>query len=325
MRQSRRNMVLGSAAAGVLAGVGAPARAQAYPAKPIRFVVPTPPGSGPDVDMRHIGARLAPLLGQPVLIENRPGAGTRIAIESVVKSPADGYTFLVGTPSLTTAPALYPKLPFDIKRDLIPVSLLSTTAYALVVNAAVPAQTVAAYVALTKSTPAHGNVATLGVGTIGHLSGAWFASLTGADLRFIHYNTTGPFSDLAGGQVSAMFEALLPSLGNIRAGKLRVLGISGKTRHHQLTEVPTFAEAGLPAFDPLVWIGVLAPAGTPAAIIQRVSSALAQVAKTPEVVAYRRDVGSDSIGSTPDEFATFLDAERAKWEAVIQKSGVKLE
>ena len=299
--------------------------AQEYPAKPIRFIVPTPPGSGPDADMRHIGARLGPLLGQTIIIDNRPGAGTRIAIEAAVKAPADGYTFLVGTPSLTTAPSLYAKLPFDVKRDLLPVSLLSTTAYALVVNAQVPAQTAAAYAALSKTSPAHGNVATFGIGTIPHLAGAWFASMTGADLKFIHYNTSAPFNDLLAGQTQAMFEALLPSIGNIKAGRLRVLAISGKNRHHQMPEIPTFAEAGLAAFDPLVWIGVLAPAGTPPAIVNRVSAALAQVAKSPEVVAYRRDVGSDSIGSTPEEFAAFLEAERNKWGAVIQKIGLKLE
>lgn len=308
-----------------LFGMALPTAAQEYPNKPIRFVVPVPPGAGPDVDMRHIAARLGPLLGQTIIVENRPGAGTRIAIEAVVKAAPDGYTFLVGTPSLATAPALYAKLPFDVKRDLMPVSLLSTTAYALTINAAVPAQTVAAYVALAKSNPAYANAATLGIGTVPHLAGAWFASLAGADLRFIHYNTSAPFNDLLAGQTSAMLEAMLPMVGNVKAGRLRMLAISGKNRQPLMPDVPTFAEAGMPAFDPLVWIGVLAPAGTPPAIINRMSAALAQVAKMPDVIAYRRDVGSDSVGSTPEEFAAFLDAERTKWGAVIQKIGLKLE
>ncbi|MBL8383356.1 MAG: tripartite tricarboxylate transporter substrate binding protein [Burkholderiales bacterium] len=325
-RPSRLPAALAAALTAVLAAVvpGA-APAQDYPSKPIRFIVPTPPGSGPDADMRHIGARLAPLLGQPVLIDNRPGAATRIAIEAAVKAPADGYTFLVGTPSLTTAPSLYAKLPFDTRRDLVPVSLLSTTAYALVVNAQVPAQTAAAYAALAKANPAYANVATFGIGTIPHLAGAWFSSLAGSDFKFIHYNTTAPFNDLLAGQTQAMFEALLPSIGNIRAGKLRVLAISGRQRHAIMPEVPTFAEAGYAGYDPLVWIGVLAPAGTPPAIVNRVSAALAQVAKSAEVVAYRRDVGSDSIGSTPEEYGAFLEAERAKWGAVIQRIGLKLD
>lgn len=308
-----------------LVGLGLPAAAQDYPNKAIRVVVPVPPGAGPDVDMRHIAARLGPLLGQSIVVENRPGAGTRIAIEAVVKAAPDGYTFLVGTPSLATAPSLYSKLPFDTRRDLIPVSLLSTTAYGLTINAAVPAQTVAAYVALTKSNPAVANAATFGIGTVPHLAGAWFASLSGADLRFIHYNTSAPFNDLLAGQTSVMLEAMLPMVGHVKAGRLRMLAISGKNRQPLMPDVPTFAEAGMPTFDPLVWIGVLAPAGTPPAIISRVSAALGQVAKMPDVISHRRDAGSDSVGSTAEEFAVFLDGERAKWGGVIQKIGLKLE
>jgi tripartite-type tricarboxylate transporter receptor subunit TctC len=302
-----------------------PATAQDYPSKPIRVIVPVPAGSGPDADIRHIATRLGPVIGQTIVIDNRPGAGTRIAIEAAVKSAPDGYTFLVGTPSLTTAPALYANLPFDVKRDLVPVSLVSTTAYALTVNGAVPAQSAAAWLALAKTTPAHANIATFGIGTLPHLAGAWFGALTGTDFKFIHYNTTPPFNDLLAGQTSAMFEAMLPMVPHVKTGKLRMLAISGRQRQPLLPDVPTFAEAGFPAFDPLVWIGVLAPAGTPRTIVSRVSTALAQVAKMPDVIAFRRDVGSDSVGSTPEEFATFLDTERAKWGAVIQRSGMKLE
>lgn len=324
MKPSNRNPVLHLIAAALLA-LSASASAQEYPTKPIRIIVPVPPGAGPDVDIRNITAHLSPLLGQPVIVENRPGASTRIAIEAAVKSAPDGYTFLVGTPSLATAPSLYAKLPFDVKRDLMPVSLLSTTSYLLTVNAAVPAQTPTAYVALTRSNPNYAQVATLGVGTLPHLAGAWFGSAAGADLKFIHYNTTAPFNDLLGGQTSAIFDAMLPVMGNLKAGKLRALAISGKTRHPLLPDVPTFAEAGIKGFDPMVWIGVLAPAGTPRPIIDRMSAALSKVAKMPEIVKYRRDVGSESVGSTPEEFAAFLDAERSKWGAVIEKIGLKLE
>jgi tripartite-type tricarboxylate transporter receptor subunit TctC len=299
--------------------------AQDYPSKPIRVIVPVPAGSGPDADIRHIATRLGSVLGQTIVIDNRPGAGTRIAIEAAVKSAPDGYTLLVGTPSLTTAPALYASLPFDVKRDLVPVSLVSTTAYALTVNGAVPAQSAAAWVALAKTNPAHANIATFGIGTIPHLAGAWFGALTGTEFKFIHYNTTPPFTDLIAGQTSAMFEAMLPMVPHVKSGKLRMLAISGKQRQPLLQEVPTFTEAGFPAFDPMVWIGVLAPAGTPRPIVNRVSAALAQVAKMPDVIAFRRDIGSDSVGSTPEEYAAFLEAERAKWGTVIQRSGMKLE
>lgn len=307
-----------------LLGAG-PVVAQDYPVKPIRLIVPTPPGSGPDVDARHITARVGPLLGQNILVENRPGAATRIAIEAAVKSPPDGYTLYLGTPSLTTAPALYDKLPFDARRDLLPVSLLSTTAYALTVNGNVPAQTLSAYVALARSNPAHANIATYGIGTIPHLAGAWFSSVVGTEFKFIHYNTSSPMPDLLAGQTAGIFDAMLPVIAHAKAGKLRVLAISGKSRQALLPDVPTFAESGQGAFDPLVWVGILAPAGTPQPIIHRLSAAFAQVAKTPEVIAYRRDVGSDSIGSSAAEFGSFLEAERGKWGAVIQRIGLKLE
>lgn len=324
MTSTNRNPVLHLIAAALLA-LSTPAVAQDYPTKPIRFIVPVPPGAGPDVDTRQLTARLSPLLGQPVIVENRPGASTRIAIEAAVKSAPDGYTFLIGTPSLATAPSLYAKLPFDARRDLSPVSLMSTTSYLLTVNAGVPAQTPADFVALTRSNPKYAQVATLGVGTLPHLAGAWFGSAAGADLKFIHYNTTAPFNDLIGGQTAAIFDAMLPVMGNLKSGKLRALAISGKARHPLLPDVPTFAEAGIKGFDPMVWIGVLAPAGTPRPIIERMSAALSKVAKMPEIVAYRRDVGSESVGSTPEEFAAFLEAERAKWGAVIEKIGLKLE
>jgi tripartite-type tricarboxylate transporter receptor subunit TctC len=301
------------------------AAAQAYPTKPIRLVVPVPAGAGPDVDARQITARLTPLLGQPVIVENRPGAATRIAIEAVAKAAPDGYTLLLGTPSLTTAHALYAKLPFDAKRDLVPVSLLSTTSYLLTVNAAVPAKSPVEFASLAKSNLTFAHVATYGVGTIPHLAGAWFATLTGTEFKFVHYNTSPPFNDLVGGQTAAIFDAMLPVMGNVKAGKLRVLAISGSKRHPHLPEVPTFAEAGLQAFDPMVWVGVLAPASTPTEIVDRLSAAFAKVAKMPEIVAYRRDVGSDSVGSTAEEFGAFLEAERGKWGKVIQSIGLKLE
>ena len=319
MNQARRVLLAASIVCPLMAA------AQTYPTKPIRLIVPVPAGVGPDIDSRQIAPRLASLLGQPVIVENRPGASTRIAIEVAAKSAPDGYTFLLGTSSFGTVQALYAKLPFDTRRDFAPVSLLSTTAYLLTVNASVPAQTVSSYVALTKSNPAHANLATFGVGTLPHLAGVWFASITGADFKFIHYNTTPPYNDLVAGQTAALFEAILPLVGNVKAGKLRVLALSGGKRHPLLPDVPTFAEAGVANYDPSVWAGVLAPAGTARPIIQRVSAMLAQVAQTPEIVAFRRDAGSVSLGSTPDEFAAFLDAEREKWGKVIQGIGLKLE
>jgi tripartite-type tricarboxylate transporter receptor subunit TctC len=259
------------------------------------------------------------------VIENRPGAASRIGVEAAIRSAPDGYTFLVGTPSLTTMQALYPKLSFDPKKDLMPVSLASITNYTLSVNAQVPAKTLPEYIKLAKTDPKYASIGTLGMGAINHLAAAWFSNLVSLDANYIHYSTTSPFSDLASGQIPVVFDAMLPVMGQVKAGRVRTLAISGKTRHPLLPDVPTFAEAGLPTFDPLVWIGILAPAGTPGAIVSKMSAAVSQVAKMPETVTARRDVGSESIGSSPEEFAAFLEIERTKWSAVIKKNNIVVE
>lgn len=306
-------------------GFGPAAQAQDWPTKPIRIVVPAPAGTGPDVDIRQWAEQFSGILGQKVIVENKPGAATRIGAESVIRSAPDGYTFLLGTPSLTTMSALYPKLKFDPKRDLTPVCLASVTAYTLTVNSAVPAKTVAEYVKLVKNDPKYVSMGTLGVGSVAHLTGAWFGSIEGFAPNFIHYGTTPPFPDLIGGQYPAIFEAMLPLMGHVRGGKLRTLAISGNKRHPLMPDVPTFAEAGVKNFDPLVWVGLLAPTGTPEPIIKRMADACSQVAKMPAVVAARRDAGSEALGAGPQEFAAFLDGERAKWGAVIRGIGLTLE
>ena len=321
-------LALRSIGYGVLIGLSwfsSLAMAQDWPSKPIKFIVPVPAGTGPDVDIRQIGKNLSLILGQSIVIENRPGAAARIGVEAAIRSAPDGYTFLVGTPSLTTMQALYPKLGFDPKKDLVPVSLASITNYTLSVNAQVPAKTLPEYVKLAKTDAKYASIGTLGMGAINHLAAAWFSNLVGLDANYIHYSTTSPFTDLASGQIPVVFDAMLPVMGQVKAGRVRTLAISGKTRHPLLPDVPTFAEAGLPTFDPLVWIGILAPAGTSGAIVNKMSAAVSQVAKMPETVAARRDVGSESIGSSPEEFAAFLDAERNKWSAVIKKNNIVVE
>ena len=308
-----------------LAWISNLAMAQDWPSKPIKLILPAPAGTGPDVDIRKIGKHLSAILGQPIVIENRPGAATRIGVEAAIRSAPDGYTFLVGTPSLTTMQALYPKLSFDPKKDLVPVSLASITNYTLSVNAQVPAKTLPEYVKLAKTDPKYASIGTLGIGAINHLAAVWFSNLVSLDSNYIHYSTTSPFNDLASGQIPVCFDAMLPVMGQVKAGRVRTLAISGKTRHPLLPDVPTFAEAGLPTFDPLVWIGILAPAGTPGAIVSKMSAAVSQVSKMPETVAARRDVGSESIGSSPEEFAAFLESERTKWSAVIKKNNIVIE
>jgi tripartite-type tricarboxylate transporter receptor subunit TctC len=301
------------------------AMAQDWPSKPIKLIVPVPAGTGPDVDIRQISKHMSVILGQTIVVENRPGAAARIGVEAAIRSVPDGYTFLVGTPSMTTMKTLYPKLSFDPQKDLVPVSLLSITNYTLAVNAQVPAKTLTEYVKLAKSDPKYANIGTLGMGAINHLSAAWFSNLVSLDANYIHYSSTSPFTDLASGQLPVVFDAMLTVMNQVKAGRVRVLAISGKTRQPLMPDVPTFAEAGLPTFDPMVWVGILAPTGTPIAIVNKMSEALSQVAKMPETMAARKDVGSESIGSSPEEFASFLDSERTKWSAVIKKNNLVLE
>jgi tripartite-type tricarboxylate transporter receptor subunit TctC len=300
--------------------------AQEYPNKPIRIVVPTPPGAGPDSDLRQMAPKLSQILGQPVVIENKPGASGKIAAEYVSKASPDGYTFILGTPTVfAIGPFLFNNLNFDIKRDFTPVSLISTTAFALTVNSSVPAQSASSFVALSKSNEQFSNIGDIGLGSTPHLAAEWFNSLAGANLKFIHYNTTTPYADVMGGQISGIFEAILPVYGNVKTGKLKVLAISGKSRSPLLPDVPTFSESGYPAYDPKVWIGLLAPADTPKSIINKVSNAIKEVAKMPETIQQRRDSFSDSIGSTPEEFSQFLESERIKWSEVIKKSNIKID
>ena len=322
-RATRRLITLAALAGLTLVWTGA--AAQDWPSKAIRFIAPVPAGTGPDVDIRQIAKHLTVILGQPIVIENRPGAASRIGVEAAIRSAPDGYSFLVGTPSLTTMAALYPKLAFDPKRDLIPISLISITNYTLTINAQVPAKSVAEYIKLAKAEPKYSSIGTLGMGAINHLAAAWFYSLNGLDGNFVHYSTSSPFADLASGQIPAMFDAMLPIMSHVKAGRMRTLAISGKSRHPLMPDVPTFGELGYAGFEPLVWIGILAPAGTPAAIVSKMSAAISQVAKMPETVALRRDVGSESLGSSPEEFAAFLEAERNKWGVVIKKIGLVLE
>jgi len=300
------------------------AGAQHFPAKAIRLVVPAPAGSGPDIDIRQISNHLSAILGQPVLVENRPGAGGRLAIDAVLKS-TDGHTFYVGTPGVTTMATLYPKLGFDPRRDLVPVSLISVTNFTLTIHAQLPALRLVDYVKLAQSDSKFANFGTFGSASINHLRAAQFAHLTGISAHYIHYSTSSPFTDLASGQISAMFCAMMPVAAQVKAGRLRTLATSGKSRHPMMPEVPTFRELGFTDFDPQVWVGLLAPQQTPSETVKKMSSAMAQVARMAETIAQRQAVGSESIGSTPQEFEAFLEAERTQLTATIQKLGLTLE
>jgi len=299
---------------------------QDYPSKPVRLILPFAAGTGVDVNAREIAAKMTPLLGQTVIIDNRPGAAGIIGTEAAAKSTPDGYSLYMGTTStLGAQPYMYSKLPYNAERDFVPVSLVGYLQTGLIANPGVPAANARELIALSKAKPDTLNVATQGLGTHSHLSGVWFASASGADLKFVPYNTSSPFNDLLGGQVQLMFDGLPAAAGNIKAGKLKLLAITGKARHPTFPDTPTFTEMGVPDYEPLAWLGIFAPAGTPPAIVEKVGAAASKGGKAQDLADRWRSYGGDLIGSTPAEFGTFIKSEQAKWSRVIKQANVKMD
>ncbi len=297
-----------------------------YPNRVVRLIVPFPAGSGPDANARILVAGMARPLGQQIVIDNRPGASGILSTQLVAKSAPDGYTLLLGTASVFGAvPTLYDKLPYDPDRDFIPVSMIELLPCALVVNAALAAKNVKELIALVKAKPGELTFGSAGNGGFHHLSAELFKTLTGVNMRHIPYGTGGPYTDLVSGQVPLMFDTFSPFLPNIKAGKLRALAVSGKERRPQVPQVPTFIEAGVPGFDSAAWYGPIAPAGTPRAIVTRLHTAVTETLKSAEVAERLTNVSAGYIvGSTPEEYAAFIQTERAKWARVIRQTGVKL-
>lgn len=300
--------------------------AQDYPVRPIRIIAPFAAGTGPDANAREIAAELTKVLGQTVVVENRPGASSIIGMEAGAKATPDGYTLCIGTTSsLSVIPHLYSKLPFNAEKDFVPVSLVGVLNTGLIANPAVPVRDVPGLLELMKSRPGSVNAATQGIGSYSHLSGEWFASALGQKLGFIPYNSSSPYSDLLAGQVQLMFDGLPAAAGNIRAGKLKLLAITGKARHPAFPDVPTFAEAGMTDFAPVAWQGLLAPAGTPPAIVEKLSAAMQKATQNPELARKWQQYGGELKGNTPAEFAAFIAADRAMWGKVVRQANVKLD
>ncbi len=297
-----------------------------YPTKSVRLIVPFPAGSGPDANARILVAGMARPLGQQLLIDNRPGASGILGTQLAAKSAPDGYTLLLGTASVFAAvPTLYDKLPFDLDRDFMPVSMIELLPCALVVNAALPAKSIKELIVLAKAKPGELTFGSAGNGGFHHLSAELFKTLTGTNMRHIPYGAGGPYADLVSGQVPLMFDTFSPFLPNIKAGKLRALAVSGKARRPQVPQVPTFIEAGVPAFDSSAWYGPVAPAGTPRAMITRLHAAITEALSSSEVTERLTNVSAGYIvGSKPEEYAAFIQSERAKWAKVIRQTGVKL-
>ena len=303
-----------------------PAYAQQYPSKPVRMVVPSSAGGGTDIVARIIAPDLSKRLGQQVVIENRAGAGTMIGIEVAAKSPPDGYTLLMGLSTLAINPALYKKVPYDAMRDFAPITLAVSSPAILVVHPSIPAKTVKELIAFARARPGQLNYASAGTGTFPHMSMELFLSMAKLKLEHIPYKGTGPaMIDMLAGHVAVMTGTILTSMPQIRAGRLRGLGITSSARSAVVPEIPTIAEAGLPGYEATQWYGMLAPAQTPKDIIARLHAEATRVLQQPEIRERFAGDGADPVGNAPEEFRRYIQSEITKWAKVAREAGIKPE
>ena len=303
-----------------------PVAAQQYPAKTIRLVVPFPPGGGNDIVGRIVAQRLGESIGQQVIVDNRGGAGGTIGTDLAAKAPPDGYTLLINNISLAVNATLYPKLSYDTVKDLAPITLVGRQPNILVVHPSVPAKTIRDLVALAKARPQQVNYGSGGVGTAGHLATELFMMMTGAQLMHVPYKGLGPaLTDLMGGHVQVAISTMASALPQVKAGKLRPLAVTTLQRSAFFPEVPTMAEAGVKGYEFNTWYGLLAPAGTPRAVIDRLNKETVKVLGAPPLKEQFASQGLETWPSIPEEFAAYLKNEVAKWAKVVKRSGVKPE
>lgn len=299
----------------------------AWPTKPVRWVVPFPPGGAMDMIARTLGEHAGKSLGQPFVVENRPGAGGNIGAEHVARQPADGHTILITSIGMATNKALYSRLGYDPVRDFAPVSLLAVVPNVLVVNAErSTARSVQQLLVQAGRAPGGLSYASAGNGTSIHLAAEVFASMARLELLHIPYKGSGPaVSDMLGGQVDMMFDSITSARPHIQSGKLRALGVTSAQRSSALPDVPTIAEAGVPGYAVSPWFAVFAPAGTPAVVVERLQQALAGAMGEPQVRARLQALGAEPIGSTPQALARHLDEELARWDTLIRARGIRLD
>ncbi len=304
----------------------APALAQGYPSKPIKIVVPYPPGGFNDTLGRILAAKFTEAWGQPALVDNKPGANTLIGGEFVAKSAPDGYTLYVVAFPFSVVPSLFKTMPYDTVKDFQPIILAGQTPNLLVVNPSVPAKTVGELIALAKAKPGSLSYASTGNGSSNHISMELFKSLAGVDIVHIPYKGSAPaVTDLLGGQVHLMFDNTPNVLPQVKAGKLRALGQSGTARGALTPDVPTVAEAGVPGYEVTVWFGLVAPAGTPRDVVDKLNGEVKKILAMPDVREKFAAQGVEPLGSTPEQFGTHIREQMAKWGKVVKDAGVKPE
>ena len=323
-RQLRRVMLKAGVAAAALCVQGA--FAQAWPAKPISLIVPFAAGGTTDVLARAIGQELSKSLGQPVIVESKPGAGATLGADFVAKSKADGYTFLMGAVHHTIATSVYKKLPYDFQKDLAPVSIVALVPNVLVVNPGVPAKNVAELLALAKAQPGKLAYGSNGNGTGQHLIGAQFEAMAGVQMLHVPYKGSGPLTtDLLGGQIAMSFDTITPVLPHIKAGKLRALAITTNKRSVALPDVPTLDESGLKGFNLGTWFGVLAPAATPQPIVERVNKEIVRIVNLPDFKKKMDEIGAEPIGNSPEQMARQIKEDTDRFAKLVKDAKVAIE
>ncbi len=300
---------------------------QSYPSKPIRLIVPFPPGGAVDILGRAMAQKLSENLAHNVIVDNRVGGAGAVGSEAAAKSAPDGYTLLMGsTTTISINPSLFAKLSYDPSRDFVPVTLVAFVPHLLVVNASVPAANLREFIALAKARPGQLNYASAGNGTPHHIAGEMFKQMAGVDMVHIPYKGTGPaVPDLIAGQVSFMSVEILAAMPHVKSGKLRALGIATGNRNPSAPEIPTVSEAGLPGFDVTSWYGILAPAGTPKPITERLAMEMTKAIATPDLNERLASLGATPVGNTPDEFGVHLRREGEKWAKAVKASGAKVD
>ena len=303
------------------------AHAQAYPSKAIRFVVPYPAGGPLDTVARLLAAKVSESVKQPVIVDNKPGAGGNIGAEIVAKSPPDGYTIVMGALATHAInPTLYKSIPYDPIRDFTPITQVAATPNILVVHPSVPAANVREFIAYAKANPGKLSFGSGSIGSGGHLAGELFKTMAGVDMVHVPYKGAAPaMQDLIGGQIHLMFDNLASALTQVRAGKVRALAVTTAKRTALASEFPTIAESGLPGFDIETWFGVLAPAGIPREALDRLHAEFAKALAAPDVREKMVHLGAEPIGNKPEEFAAYIKAEAEKYAKVIRASGAKVD
>jgi tripartite-type tricarboxylate transporter receptor subunit TctC len=325
MRFVVRSLQLGFVALLVL-GVVTGAFAQAYPNKPIRLIVGFPPGGSTDITARLVGQKLSISLGQPVVIDNKPGAGSNIGAETAAKAAPDGYTLLMCTIANSINYSLYKDLLYDLIKDFAPVTQTTSMLSFLVIHPSLPVRSVKELIALAKSKPGELNYASSGVGNSPHLAGEMFKMMAGVDMVHIPYKGTGPeLNDLLAGHVKIAFETTPAVLPHVKEGKLLALAVNSAKRTPLLPNVPTMSEAGVPGFEMTSWNGLAFPAGTPKEIVTRVYQETVRAVQMPDVREKLSSLGADPVGSTPEQFAAHIQAETKKWAKVIKDANVKVD